>query len=118
MNTHGLGGADGAKKHIAVAEQLLSAGHIENCARIHLRRNGQCDPARDIRLDDAGDNINRRALCGDHQVHSCRARICAKRQMESSTSLGAAIIRSDNSSIKITTLGSGLFSGSFLQSLL
>ena len=44
--------------------------------------------------------------------------ICAKRQMESSISLGAAIIRSDNSSMQMTILGMGCMSSCFFTYLL
>ena len=74
LDAHGLGDADGAEEHIAVAEQLLSAGHIEDRARIHLRGDGQCDPARDICLDDAGNHVDGWALCGNHQMHARRTR--------------------------------------------
>ena len=66
----GLLAADGGKQHITAPQQLLSAAHIQNRPRIHLRRDGQGNPAWNIRLNQPGNNIHRGPLRGNHQMHS------------------------------------------------
>ena len=61
-------------KHVALAEQFVRAHRIENRARIHLGRDLKSNTRRDVRLDDAGDDVHARPLRGDDAMYPRRAR--------------------------------------------
>src|SRR3954462_15023644 len=69
------GGAERLEEHVALAEQALGAGLVEDHARVRLRRNGERDPRRNVRLDHSGDHVDRRALRCEHEMDSHRARL-------------------------------------------
>ncbi len=62
------------KKHVAFAEQFVRAHRIENGARVHAARDLERDARRDVRLDDAGDDIDGRPLRRDDAMDARRAR--------------------------------------------
>ena len=67
--------AAGHVEHVALAEQLLGALLAEDGARIDLGGDREADPGRQIRLDHAGDDVDRRALGRHDQVDSGGARL-------------------------------------------
>ena len=62
-------------EHVALADQFVSPLGVENDARIECRGNLEGDPARDVRLDDAGHHIGPRRLGGDDQVNARSPRL-------------------------------------------
>ena len=78
LDTGRLVCADGAKEHIAVADKLLRAGHIEYRSRIDRRRNGERDTAGDIRFDNTCDNIDGGALSRYDKMHTCGTRFLSE----------------------------------------
>ena len=61
-------------EHIALADQLFRAGRIQNDAGFDLAGYRKRDARRDIRFHDAGDNVRRRSLGRDNEVHTCGTR--------------------------------------------
>ena len=61
-------GAGRQVQHIAVTEQRLGAALVKNRARVHFGGNLKGDPRRNIGLDQAGDDIHRRALRRQYQM--------------------------------------------------
>src|SRR5207247_2498887 len=61
-------------KHVALAKQSIGAVFIENNATVDLARDLKRDPARNVRLDHAGDDIGPRRLGGENNVNAGRAR--------------------------------------------
>src|SRR5579884_68915 len=51
-------GAERLEEHVALAEQRLGASRVEDHARVGLRRDGECDARRDVRLDHPGDHVD------------------------------------------------------------
>src|SRR6185437_13037829 len=49
-------------EHVAAAQQLLGAGLAQDGAAVDLRRHLEADARREIRLDRAGNDVDRRAL--------------------------------------------------------
>ena len=68
-------GARRQVQHVALAEQRLRAHLVEDGARIDVRRNLERDARRDVRLDEAGDHVDRRALRREDQVDARGARL-------------------------------------------
>jgi hypothetical protein len=62
-------------EHVALAEQLLGALLAEDGAAVDLRCDREADPGRKIRLDDAGDDVDRGALRRHYEVDAGRARL-------------------------------------------
>ena len=54
--------------HVAATEELLGAVAVEHRARVDLRGNLEGNACREIGLDEAGDDVDRRALGRDDQV--------------------------------------------------
>ena len=54
--------AAGHVEHVALAEQLLGALLAEDGAAVDLRGDLEGDAGREVRLDGAGDDVDRRAL--------------------------------------------------------
>ena len=69
-----LGRAGRQVEHVALAEQFVGAHRVENRARVHLGRDLEGDAGRDVRLDDAGDDVHARALGGHDAMDARRAR--------------------------------------------
>src|ERR1035437_7870523 len=61
-------------KHVAFAEQLVRAHRIKNRPGIHAAGDLEGDARRDVRLDDAGDDLYGRPLRGDDAMDARRAR--------------------------------------------
>ena len=62
-------------KHVALAEQFVRAHRVENRPRIHAcAAHLERDARRDVRLDDAGDDVHARPLRGDDAMDARRAR--------------------------------------------
>ena len=71
-------GARRQVQHIAMTQQLLSTHLVQDGARIHTRGDLESHPRRNVGLDQAGNDIHRRPLGGQHQVNSGRP--CLLRQ--------------------------------------
>ena len=56
------------------AEQLLGAVAVENRARIDLRRHAERNARRQVGLDEAGDDVDRRSLGRENEMDADRAR--------------------------------------------
>ena len=61
-------------QHVAVAQELVGPVHVKNRPRVNLRRDLIGNPRREIRFDDARDNVNGRALGGKDKMNSDSAR--------------------------------------------
>ena len=66
--------AAGHVEHVALAEQLLGALLAEDGAAVDLRGDLEGDAGREVRLDRAGDDVDRRALRGEDDVDAGGAR--------------------------------------------
>ncbi len=62
------------KQHVALAEQLFGAVAVENRPRVDLRRHAERDARRQVGLDQAGDDVDRRPLRRQNQVDADGAR--------------------------------------------
>ena len=56
------------QEHVALADQALGAGLVEDDPAVGQRRHREGHAGRDVGLDHAGDHVDRRALGGEHQV--------------------------------------------------
>src|SRR3546814_7221091 len=70
--------AAGHIEHVALAEELLRALLAEDRAAVDLGRDREADPGREFRLDDARDDVDRRALRGHDEMDACGARLDRK----------------------------------------
>jgi hypothetical protein len=61
-------------KHVAASQQRFGAVGVENRARVDLGRHAERHARREVRLDQSGDDIDRRTLRSQHQVNAHRAR--------------------------------------------
>ena len=66
--------AAGHIEHVALAEQLLGALLAEDGAAVDLARHLERDAGREVRLDRAGDDVDRRALGRHDEMDAGRAR--------------------------------------------
>ena len=57
-------------KHITLAEQTVGAVFVENHSTVDLRCNLECNPARNVRFDHAGNDICSRRLRGYDQMNT------------------------------------------------
>ena len=62
------------EQHVALAEQLFGALLAQDGAAVDLRRHLEGDAGREVRLDGTGDDVDRRALRGEHDVNAGGAR--------------------------------------------
>ena len=60
----------GQVEHVPVSEELLGAVRVENRARVGLGRHLESEPAREIRLDQPRDDVDRRPLRRENEVDS------------------------------------------------
>ena len=60
--------AERLEEHVALAEQALGAGRVEDDAAVGLARDREGDPGGDVRLDHPGDHVHGRPLRGEHEV--------------------------------------------------
>src|SRR4051794_5367748 len=65
-------GAERLEEHVALTEKRLGAALVEDHTRVRLRRHCERDPGRHVRLDHAGDHVDRRALRGEYEVDTDR----------------------------------------------
>src|SRR5262249_40365120 len=63
-----FGRVGGHEEHVAAAEEAFGAGHVEDDAAVGQRGNGEGDAGGDVRLDQAGQDVDRGPLGGDDQV--------------------------------------------------
>ena len=85
----------------------LGAVRVEDHARVGLRRDGEGDPRRDVRLDHPGDHVDRRPLRREHEVDADGARLLREpddRVLDRPAAL--TIIRSASSSMTTSRYGS------------
>ena len=61
------------KEHVTLAEEGLRPILIEDRPAVHLGCDPECDPARKVGLDEAGDHIHRGPLRREDQVQTHRA---------------------------------------------
>jgi hypothetical protein len=94
--------AAGHVEHVALPEQLLGALFAKDGAAVDLRRDLEGDAGREVGLDRAGDDVDRRALRRHDQVDAGGARHLRQALDAASISLPATIIRSAISSTMTT----------------
>jgi hypothetical protein len=70
-----VAGAGRQVEHVALPEQRLGAHLVEDGARVDLARHLEGDTRRDVGLDEARDDVHRRALGGEDEVDAGRARL-------------------------------------------
>ena len=75
LHAGGLAAAERRIQHIALADQLFRAGCVQNDAGLDLAGHRKRDAGRDVRLHNAGDDVRRRALRRNDQMHARRARL-------------------------------------------
>src|SRR3546814_1676374 len=73
-----LTAAAGHVQHVALAEKLLGALLAEDGAAVDPRGDLKADARREVRLDRAGDDVDRGALRRHDEIGraSCRERVC------------------------------------------
>jgi hypothetical protein len=94
--------AAGHVEHVAHAEQLLGALLAQDGAAVDLRRHLEGDAGREVRLDRAGDDVDRRTLRRHDDMDAGGARHLRQALHAPSMSLPATIIRSAISSMMTT----------------
>ena len=62
------------EEHVAVTEQRFGANAIEDGAAVDLRRHTESDAAREVRLDQTGDDVHARTLRRQNAMDPDRAR--------------------------------------------
>src|SRR5262245_41355338 len=67
-------GARGQQQHVALADELLGAGLVEDHPRVGQAAHREREPARHVGLDDTGDHVHRGSLGSDHEVNPHGAR--------------------------------------------
>lgn len=95
----GLPAPCGCIEHVALAQQLFRTAGIENGSAVNLAGHRERDAAGNIRLDDAGNDVDRRTLCRDDQMDARRARQLSQSANRFLDLAGATIIKSANSSM-------------------
>ncbi len=68
MDAHQAGAARGQEQHVALAEQVLGAHHVQNSSGIDSCGHTERDASREVGLDEAGDDIDRRPLGSQNEV--------------------------------------------------
>ena len=74
LQAHRARRVDRLVEHVAAAEQVLGAGRVQDGAAVDAGGHGEGDAARDVGLDQAGDDLDRWPLGGDHEVDAGRPR--------------------------------------------
>ncbi len=67
-------GRGGEQQHVPLADQALGAGLVQDHPAVGQRGDREGHAARDVGLDDPGDDVDRGPLGGDHQVDADGAR--------------------------------------------
>ena len=62
-------------EHVAAADEVLGARRVEHGPRVDVRGHRERDARRDVGLDQAGHDVDRRPLRGEHEVDADRARL-------------------------------------------
>ncbi len=70
-----VAGSRRQEQHVALAEQRLGAHLVENRARVDLARHLERNARRNVRLDEAGDHVDRRTLRGEDEMDAGGARL-------------------------------------------
>ncbi len=60
----------GLVEHIAAAQQAFGAGLVQNDAAVGPGSDRERNARREVGLDQAGDHVHRRALCGQDQMNA------------------------------------------------
>jgi hypothetical protein len=94
--------AAGHVEHVALAEQLLGALLAQDGAAVDLGGHLEGDAGREVGLDRAGDDVDRRALGRHDDMDAGGARHLREALHRASMSLPATIIRSAISSTMTT----------------
>ena len=68
LDTHGLGGTHRQEQGVALADQLLGARLVQDHAGVGDGGGGERHAGGHVGLDQAGDDVDGRALGGQHQV--------------------------------------------------
>ena len=68
MNTLHAAGSGWQIQHVAASQQALGAVGVDDGSRVHLGRQAEAHTRGHVRLDEAGDDIDRRPLRGEHKV--------------------------------------------------
>ena len=89
------------KQHVAPSQQIFGAGHIQHHTAVYLAGHGEGDAGGEIGFDQAGDDIDRRALGRDDQMDADGAASAQADHVLLDLS-GADIIRSAISSMMTT----------------
>ena len=74
LHARGLARALRRVEHVALAQQLLRTTRVEDGSAVDLAGHRERDAAGDVRLDDAGNDVDRRALRRDDQMNARCAR--------------------------------------------
>src|SRR5207249_9167368 len=77
LQSHRPRRVDRLVEHVAASQEVFGTGGVEDGPRVDARGHGEGDAARDVGLDQAGDDLDRWALGRHHQVdpgRSCQLR--------------------------------------------
>ena len=74
LDAYGLRRARCVVQHVAFAEQIFGADGIENGSAVDGTHCAECHARGDVRFNKTGDDVDRRALRGDDEVHARCAR--------------------------------------------
>ena len=75
LHAHRLAGADRHEEGVTHADELLRARLVEDDPAVGEAGGGERQPRRHVGLDQAGDDVDRRALRGQHQVDAGGTRL-------------------------------------------
>jgi hypothetical protein len=108
LHAQRLARAHRQEQAVALADQLLGAGWSRMTLLSVPELVAKASRLGHVRLDQPGDDVDARALGGDHQVDAGARASWVMRTIESSTSRGATIIRSASSSMITIRYGYGV----------
>ena len=57
------------KEHVALADELIGAGAVEDCLAVYARHHFESHAGREVGLDGSGDDVRGWALGCDDHVH-------------------------------------------------
>ena len=98
LHADGLARSHRQEQSVTLTDELLGAGLVEDDAAVGDRGRGERQPRRHVGLDQAGHDVDRGPLGGEHQVDAGGTGELGDADDASSTSRGATIIRSASSS--------------------
>ena len=106
LHADGLGGAHRQEQGVALADQLVGAGLVEDDPGVGDAGDGEGEARRHVGLDQAGDDVDAdgRWVASTRWIPEARAS-WVMRTIESSTSRGATIMRSASSSTTTSRYG-------------